>query len=185
MSILKRLESGLRPRMETSTLRSPATWFLDALWGRESASGVQVSEAVALGLSGYYCGINMIAGTIGSLPLNVYRRDGKRREVANNHPAQYLLHAEPNPEMTAMSLRQSMVMHAIARGNAYAELVYDGRANLMQIWPLLPTETTPKRDDKKQLWYEVRVPTGETRYLKSESVLHIPGSDSMVSWVTA
>jgi len=66
------------PRAEITTARNPAAWFLEAMgWQKESASGVRVSESVALGLSAYYCGVNMIAGTIGSLPLNVYGRDGK------------------------------------------------------------------------------------------------------------
>lgn len=175
MGIIARLRGAAGPRMESTTLRSPATWFLEALWGRESASGVQVSEAVAMGLSAYYCGVNMIAGTIGSLPLNVYRRQGRKREVASSHPAQYLLHRRPNPHMSAMSLRQTWVAHAIARGNAYGELVFDGRANLLEIWPLLPTQTTPKLDEDNRLWYEIRVATGEVRYLPSERVLHIPG----------
>jgi len=173
MGILSRLDTA--PRAETTTLRSPAAWFLETLWGREAASGVRVSEATALGLSAYYCGVNMIGGTCGSLPLNVYKLDGKRRDVWSQHPAHRLLHTEPNPEMTAMSLRQTWITHAIARGNAYGEILWDNRNNPEQIWPLPPHITTPKRDDKGRLWYEVRPGDKEVRYLKPEDVLHIPG----------
>lgn len=175
MGILTRLQSA-PPRAELTTLRSPATWFLDAMFGsREASSGIRVSEATALGLSAYYCGINMISGTVGSLPLNVYKSDGKRRDVWAQHPAHRLLHTEPNPEMTAMSLRQSWVMHAIARGNAYGEILWDSRGNPMEIWPLYPSMTRPVRDDAGVLWYEVRPWEKEVRYLKPENVLHIPG----------
>jgi len=164
------------PRAEITTLRSPATWFMEAMFGnREASSGVRVSEATALGLSAYYCGVNMIAGTVGSLPLNVYKTDGKKRDVWPNHPAHWLLHNEPNPEMSAMSLRQSWVMHAIARGNAYGEILWDSRGNPAEIWPLLPTICKPVRDDQDVLWYEVRPWEKEVRYLKPENVLHIPG----------
>jgi HK97 family phage portal protein len=162
-------------RAEATTLRSPATWFLEALFGRESSSGVRVSEATALNLSPYYCGVLMISGTVGSLPCNVYKRDGKKRDVWDQHPAHWLLHNEPNPEMTAMSLRQSWVMHAIARGNAYGEIVWDRRGQPAAIWPLLPHMTRPLRDDTGQLWYEVRPWDKEVRYLRPENVLHIPG----------
>lgn len=174
MGILDRLTPA--PRAETTTLRSPATWFLEALGlGRESTAGVRVSEAVAMGLSAYYCGVNMIARTIGSLPLNVYRRNGRERDVADQHPAHWLLHNDPNPHMTAMSLRQTWLLHAIGRGNAYGEIVWDGRNRPVAIWPLLPTTTQPYLDEGGALWYEVRPPNSEARYLPAENVLHIPG----------
>lgn len=175
MNLVQRFLGRFMPRAELTTLRSPAAWFLEALFGRDASSGVRVSEGIALGLSAYYCGLNMISGTVGSLPLNVYKKDGARRDVWEQHPAHRLLHTEPNPEMTAMSLRQSWVMHAIARGNAYGEILWDSRGNPMEIWPLLPTQTRPVRDDQMQLWFEVRPWEKEVRYLKPENVLHIPG----------
>ena len=176
MNMLQRFLGRYAPRAEITTVRSPATWFMEAMFGqREAASGVKVSEATALGLSAYYCGVNMIAGTVGSLPLNVYKTDGRKREVWQNHPAHWLLHNEPNPEMTAMSMRQSWVMHAISRGNAYAEILWDSRGNPFQLWPLTPNITRPVRDDQGVLWYEVRPWDREVRYLKPENVLHIPG----------
>jgi len=174
MGLLAKLEAA--PRAETTTLRSPAAWFLEALFGqREASSGVRVSEATALGLSAYYCGVNMIAGTCGSLPLNVYKSDGKKRDVWAQHPAHRLLHTEPNPEMTAMSMRQTWITHALARGNAYGEILWDSRNNPEQIWLLPPHLTKPRRDDRGQLWYEIRPWDKEVRYLKPEDVLHIPG----------
>ena len=174
MGILSSLEAS--PRAETTTLRSPATWFLEALFGSKATTGIRVSEATALSLSAYYCGVNMIAGTVGSLPLNVYKLDGKKRDVWERHPAHRLLHSQPNPEMTAMSLRQTWLAHAIARGNAYGEIVWSNRGDPEEIWPLLPHLTTPRRDENSKLWYEVRLPTTmEPRYLLPENVLHVPG----------
>ena len=88
-----------------------------------------------------------------SLPLNVYKTDGRKREVWENHPAHYLLHTEPNPEMTSMSMRQSWVMHAIDRGNAYGEIIWDARGNPQTIWPIPPHLVTPRRDTEGKLWY--------------------------------
>jgi len=165
-----------RPSAEIATPRSPATWFMEALFGqREAASGIKVSEATALRLSAYYCGVNMIAGTVASLPLNVYKTDGKKREVWDKHPAHYLLHTEPNSEMTAMSMRQSWIMHAIGRGNAYAEILWDNRGNPFELWLIPPNIAKPVRDDQGTLWYEVRPWDKEVRYLKPENILHIPG----------
>lgn len=185
MNAIQRFLGRFAPRAETTTLRSPATWFLDAMFGqREVSSGVRVSEATAMGLSPYYCGLTMIAGTLGSLPLNVYKTDGKMREVWDKHPAHYLLHTEPNPEMSALSFRQTMVAQAISRGNAYAEILWDARGNPFQLWLLPSNITTPKRDESGQLWYEVRPWDKEVRYLKPEDVLHIPnlGNDGIIGY---
>lgn len=176
MNMLQRLAGRFFPRADTSTLRSPATWFLDAMYGhREAASGVRVSDVTALGLSAYYCGINMIAGTVASLPLNVYKTSGKKREVWEAHPAHYLLHTEPNSEMTAMSWRQTAVFHAIHRGNSYSEIVWDARGNAKEIHPIAPHLVTPRRDDAGAIWYEVRPGDKDVRYLKPEDMLHVPG----------
>ncbi|MFA7278923.1 MAG: phage portal protein [Sterolibacterium sp.] len=149
---------------------------MESMFGqREAASGVKVSEATALSLSAYYCGINMIAGTVASLPLNVYKTDGRKREVWAQHPAHYLLHTEPNSDMTAMSMRQSWVMHAISRGNAYGEIIWDARGNPQSIVILPPHLVTPRRDEKGQLWYEVRPSDEGPRYLRPEDVIHVPG----------
>ena len=173
---LQRFVARLLPRAEVTTARSPATWFMEALFGqRESASGVRVTEATAMSLSPYYCGINMIAGTVASLPLNVYKTNGRQRDVWPAHPAHWLLHNEPNPQMTAMSFRQTMVYHAIDKGNAYAEILWDGRGNPFQLWPIPPHLCTPRRDTDGRLWYEIRPYDKEVRYLKAEDVLHVPG----------
>jgi len=170
------LSRALLPKAESTSIRSPASWFMEALFGqREAASGVKVSEAVALSLSAYYCGVSMIAETIASLPLNVYKQTDKKREVWDRHPAHRLLHKCPNPEMTAMSMRESWVFHAISRGNCYGQIIWDARGEAKEIWILPPHITKPVMDDQKQLWYEVRPWDGEARYLKPEDVIHVAG----------
>jgi HK97 family phage portal protein len=173
MGILSRLSE--RPRAEVTTARSPATWFLDWLGGSESAAGVRVSESTALGLSAYYCGVNMISSTIGALPLKVYRQSGRMREVADDHPAYWLLHNEPNPEMTAMTLRQTWIKDALGRGNAFGEIVFDSRGNPTEIWPIPQDRMNLRRDSAGTLWYEVLLYNGEKRYLPRERVIHVPG----------
>ena len=162
--------------IQNTTLRNPADWFMDALGYKKSSSGEQVSHAAALSLSPYYCGVRMISETVGSLPLNVYKRRPTRgQDVWREHPVHPLLHSEPNPEMTAMSFRQTLVGHAIGYGNAYAEIVRRGDGMPAQLWPLAPDRVKPKRDENNDLWYEVRIDNGGYAYLPAADVLHVPG----------
>jgi phage portal protein BeeE len=56
-----------------------------------------------LALSAAWACINLIAGTIASLPLMVYRTDKQgRRTVAYDHPLYRILHDSPNADQTAL-----------------------------------------------------------------------------------
>src|SRR3546814_3249845 len=62
-----------------------------------------VGSAGVLGLAAAWACVNLLAGTIASLPLMVYRtgRDG-RRNVATDHPLYRVLHDSPNADQTAV-----------------------------------------------------------------------------------
>ena len=162
--------------IQNTTLRNPADWFIDALGFGKAASGERVSHRAALGLSPYYCGVRMISETVGSLPLNVYKRRPIRgQDVWRDHPAHFLLHSEPNPEMTAMSFRQTLCGHAIGYGNAYAEIVRRADGMPAELWPLPPDRTQAVRAEDDSLWYEVRLDNGSAVHLPARDVLHVPG----------
>lgn len=161
---------------QMATLRNPSEWLLEAFGVQKSASGMDVSHRRALGLSPYYCGLRMISETVGSLPLNVYKRRPVRgQDVWRDHPAHSLLHNEPNPEMTAMSFRQTLCSHAIGYGNAYAEIVRRGDGMPTQLWPLPPDRVKPERSEDGSLWYEIRLHDGGFAYIPAADMLHIPG----------
>jgi len=163
---------------ETSTLKNPSAWFLDFFGGRSSA-GVRVSEKTAMSLSAYFCGCNMIAGTMAALPLNTYERTGpKSRQVSETHPVQRLLHDEPNPEMTAFNWRRTGLLHRIGRGNSYSEIVRDSRGMPAYLWPIIPLYVTPKRDSNGMLWYVIQIPGMERRYIPAPDMLHIQSISS-------
>jgi HK97 family phage portal protein len=161
--------------IKSATLRDPDEWFMDIMGRAESASGVRVSESAALGLSAYYAGVNMIAGTVASLPLNVFEKRGRRREVADRHPVQWLLHTEPNAMMSAMTLRQSWMLHIISHGNAYGLIIRGNMNEVLRINMITPDQIRPGLDENGQLRYEVEPWKDEKRYLDPIDVLHFSG----------
>jgi len=170
------LRNWLGVKAQTTTLREPATWLLD-LFGSETAAGVRPSQKIAYSLAPYYCGVRLISETLASLPLNVYRRtpgDRPGRVVAESHPVHFLLHREPNPEMTSMVFRECLTAHCIDHGNAYAEIQRDSMGVPVALWPLAPTWTWPRLDSDGTLYYETWV-NGEPNILQAKDVLHVPG----------
>jgi HK97 family phage portal protein len=64
--------------------------------------------------------------------------------------------------------------HLLLWGNAYAQIIRDGRGNVVSLYPLLPDRMTIDRSSKGELFYEYHKKTGSA-ILRKEEVLHIPG----------
>ena len=71
-------------------------------WVDNVNAGVPVTETGILGLSAAWACVNLLAGTIASLPIMVYRTDAAGNRVpARDHPLYRVLHDSPNYDQTA------------------------------------------------------------------------------------
>ena len=148
-----------------------------------STSGKRVNERSAMQMTAVYSCVRILSEAIASLPLNVYKynKDGGK-EKAYDHPLFRLLHDEPNPEMTSFIFRETLMTHLLLWGNAYAQIIRNGKGEVVALYPLMPDRMTVDRDEKGQLYYKYTksnddAPTmeGTTVYLDPSDVLHVPG----------
>jgi HK97 family phage portal protein len=175
MSILAR--SFARRSAETN-LSNPAAWFVNLFGGHDTASGVKVDPVSSLRVAAVFACVRILAETIGSLPLHVYRRlpnGGKER--APDHPLYDLLHSAPNLEMTSCEWRETAMGHGALRGNAYSQIIFgdNGRqaGRPVEIIPLNPDRTRPERDrNTREIFYEYTSDQGATRRFRFGEVLH-------------
>lgn len=140
----------------------------------QSRSGMPVNERTAMQLSAVYACVRVIAETVGSLPLHVYKDAGGSKVRAVDHPLYWLLHDEPNPEMTSMTFRETLMTHLLLWGNAYAQIIRDGGGRVLGIYPLLSDKMAVDRDKTGNLTYTY-TRSGMQYHLRPEDVLHIPG----------
>lgn len=133
-------------------------------------------------MTAVYSCVRILAEAIAGLPLHVYRyKDGGGKEKALDHPLYRLLHDEPNPEMTSFVFRETLMTHLLLWGNAFAQLIRNGRDEVIGLYPLMPNRMTVGRDEFGRLYYEYQrtwdEPSGcfETVTLQARDVLHIPG----------
>ena len=128
----------------------------------------------ALQISTVYACARLLAGTVSSLPLMVYREDrAGRRSVDRKSRLWMILHDQPNDQMTASDFWQAMILQWALRGNAYAQIVRNGLGDLVALWPLSSDQMTVFADkESKQVVYQY-TRDGETYNLKPEDVLHI------------
>jgi HK97 family phage portal protein len=134
-------------------------------------------------MTAVYSCVRILSEAVAGLPLHFYRyTDNGGKEKAADHPLYFLLHDEPNPEMTSFVFRETLMTHLLLWGNAYAQIIRNGKGEVIGLYPLMPDRMGVERDSKGQLYYEYTVsmedaPTvkGSTVILPPTEVLHIPG----------
>lgn len=176
-----------KPKIEDYSISSRYRFLMGP-----TAAEKTVNERSAMQLTAVYACVRILAEGIAGLPLHLYKcgKNGSR-EKAVDHPLYFLLHDEPNPEMTSFVFRETLMTHLLLYGNCYCQIIRDGRGQVAALYPLMPNQMSVDRDEKGQLYYTY-LRSGEeadtmkkgTVYLLPEDVLHIPalGFDGLVGY---
>ena len=156
---------------------------LSFLFG-QTAAGQKVNERTAMQVTAVYACVRILAEAIAGLPLCVYRyTESGSKEKVLDHPLYALLHDEPNPEMTSFIFRETMMSHLLLWGNAYAQIIRDGRGQVIGLYPLLPSKMDVSRAKNGKLVYTYSRSMDEYGSKKRteqvelcrDDVMHIPG----------
>lgn len=148
-----------------------------------STAGKTVTERSSMQMTAVYSCVRVLAEAVAGLPLHLYKyTDSGGKDKALNNKLYFLLHDEPNPEMTSFVFRETLMTHLLLWGNAYAQIIRNGKGEVIAIYPLLPNRMSVHRDDNGNLYYKYlrsledahRANTNEVMLSPSE-VLHIPG----------
>ncbi len=148
-----------------------------------SSSGKSVTERSAMQMTAVYACVRILSEAIAGLPLHLYHyKDDGGKEKALKHPLYLLLHDEPNPEMSSFVFRETLMTHLLLWGNAFAQIIRNGKGEVVALYPLMPNKMTVSRDESGQLYYKYQKSQEElpkdnayTVVLHPSDVLHIPG----------
>ena len=179
--------NGLFRSRDKPTDRTAGSSYSFFLGG--TASGKYVTERSAMQMTAVYCCVRILSEAVASLPLQFYRyTDDGGKEKAVEHPLYFLLHDEPNPEMTSFIFRETLMTHLLLWGNAYSQIIRNGKGEVVALYPLMPDRMKVDRDEHGRLYYEYTVydsddvdgrkgtnKVGRTVRLQPHDVLHIPG----------
>jgi len=149
--------------------------LIQAVGGRTTTTGEVVSTTSVLGLASAWACVNLLAGTIASLPLMVYRTRGGARTAASDHPLYRILHDSPNADQTAVDFWEFICACIELGGNAYAEIIRgnNGRVVALSV-PIAPEIMTVRRLRDGSLQYEWS-DGGVRSTVAQENMLHIRG----------
>lgn len=147
-----------------------------------SSSGRRVTERTAMQMTAVYSCVRILSETLASLPLHIYESSETNSRKATKHPLYKLLHDEPNPEMTSFIFRETLMTHLLLWGNAYAQIIRNGKGEVLALYPLMPDRMRVDRDEYGQLYYEYMLSDSDANAkesgavrLSTQDILHIPG----------
>lgn len=176
--INKLFKSRDHPKIDNRTVGSSYSFYMGG-----SSAGKNVNERSAMQMTAVYSCVRILAEAVAGLPLHLYRYKedgGKERAIDNN--LYHLLHDEPNKEMSSFIFRETLMTHLLLWGNAYAQIIRNGKGEVIALYPLMPNKMTVDRDENGELYYiytksseEAKTMEGATVYLTPREVLHIPG----------
>ena len=166
------------PDVENKTVGSSFAFYMGG-----STAGKVVTERSAMQMTAVYACVRILSEAVASLPLHFYRyREDGSKEKAMDSNLYHLLHDEPNPEMSSFVFRETLMTHLLLWGNAYAQVIRNGKGEIVALYPLMPNKMQVDRDEGGKLYYiynrsdnEAKTAEGNLVYLTSRDVLHIPG----------
>ena len=173
--------SGLfksRDKPQNRTTGSNYAFFMGG-----TTSGKAVTERSAMQMTAVYSCVRILSEAVAGLPLHLYKyTDSGGKAMALDHPLYHLLHDEPNPEMSSFVFRETLMTHLLLWGNAYAQIIRNGKGEVVALYPLMPNRMEVNRDKNGKLYYlystqsdDAPTMKGLTVYLDPSEVLHIPG----------
>lgn len=158
-----------------------------------SSSGVEVNELTSMSVSSVYACIDLLGGSVASLPIKQYRVIRGEREEYKDHLS-YLLNREPFFNWSAAAMWQYVMRSKLLYGDAFVEIVRPERsdgfrtAGVYGFRPIHPLNVTVRMIDGelKYLSYVYVGGTGlqwEYKVIDGADMLHFtgPGFDGVRS----
>lgn len=170
--------SKARDKPKNVTAGSTYSFFLGG-----STAGKVVNEHSAMQMTAVYSCVRILAEAVAGLPFHLFRyKPDNGKEKAIDHSLYRILHDEPNPEMTSFIFRETLMTHLLLWGNAYAQIIRNGKGEVVALYPLMPNRMSVDRDSAGQLYYtytrygdEAQPSQTSTVRLRPTDLLHIPG----------
>lgn len=155
------------------TRKSPTSWDLMTTYGSFAMTGYGSPEAAHAELAVAHRCTQLIAETLASVPLHLFRDTAGVRERAGDHPLYRVLHDDANPHLTAFEAREMLLRSVLMFGNAVAEIERNGRGQVVALTPIPFGCVTVESLADRSLRYRISEPGRPSRVLLDSEVLHV------------
>ena len=165
-----------------ATAALPEIKFLDTRMSRwddlvamAGESGVRITPETAIKTAAYFACARVVAETVASLPLHLYRRlDDHNSERAKDLPLYNVLARRPNSWQTRYEWVEQMCLHLGFYGNSYQFKVAGDRGSVSELHPLNPAGMKVVQESDKSLSYVYTDPsTGRQQAYRDDQIMHV------------
>lgn len=183
MSILANLFGSTERRngsLENPTVAlSDSPSLLSLFRSSSSFSGEAVTEETALAVPSLLAAVNVISGTIASLPLQLFKNTPEGRQKSTSDPLYRIIHDQVNADyLTSFAWRKGMIARLLLRGRAFTFIERNGAGKVTNLWPLNPDNMTVEVKGWRRI-YRYRDAAGVKEFQSSEIIdlIWLPGPD--------
>lgn len=171
----------IEPRVEPVIVASTPVQWGGINWDEwvrgNVGTAVGVNEKSARSVAAVTACVNLIAGSIASMPCHLYRRqdDGDRESYKSD--LWWLLNERPFANWSAAAFWEFMIASRLFHGDAFARIHRASRISpvIVGLEPLHPLQIDPKRVDGR-LRYTVRNDDGQVvGVFDQDDILHVSG----------
>ena len=155
MPLLRRL-LGMEGRGFDTGGGVPVSSTLDPHIQRSTASGRTLTEDEAMATSAVYASVRILSEAIAGLPVDLVRKEGRRRQSVDEHPVARLVGERPNSEMDAGELWRFVMVYALFSGDGFVWVERNGAGSPTALWPIPSGQVRPYRSLRtRELFYDV------------------------------
>jgi phage portal protein BeeE len=119
-------------------------------WGglrSQTYTGKTVDEDSAMGLTGVFGCVRVLAETKAQLPMAVFERGaGDNNATKVDHEVGDILINQPNTDMTGMEYGEAVTVNIALAGNGYSLREVNGAGNVVSLYPVAPHCMVPQRN---------------------------------------
>lgn len=155
-----------------------SNWWFSPV-GMSTGSGARVSGDGALALTAAWASVRNISEDFAKLPFRLYKpRTGGGKDEVKDHWLYRLFGKAPNDWQTPFEWREMLEGHLLLRGNAFNQIIEDGRGGVTQLIPMHPDRVKMELLDNGSFRYRFMRLDGSEVIFAREQVWHIRGLSS-------
>lgn len=160
--------------IENSRSEEARKFFAGEDSAMSDASSSSCDRDNALRSTAVFSAVRVSAETLGSIPIQVYRKTKDGREPDEKNNLYEIFHEVPNEEMTCQALKESGMMALNLGGNAFFQKLRNKYGEIVSLLPVDWSNVEIERNKtSKQLQYKITQNT-ETKTYTRNDIFHIP-----------
>lgn len=156
--------------VQTTLRRLVGIQYSGPLQAAEPATPVTFDSAMQL--SAVWACVKLLAETVASLPVTVYRVGGGGRTVATRHWLQILLSSRVNRYQTRIEFFETVLLNLVTSGNAYVQIQRDSGGEIIGLLPLMSAQMRVALMADGSVTFEYSESVGVTVF-SSRSIWHL------------